>query len=137
MQPEVQKLWTPGPRPAGDLQQVDARATTRDKGGLGIVLNIVKRRVDAHGREVDVASAGLGQGTMFTVVLPCQTLHMVSSHRSREALKLQGTRILLVEDDQDALTMLSMLLRSVGHNGGQRTGSTLTRCPRSLRPDRL
>jgi two-component system CheB/CheR fusion protein len=96
------------------FQQAGARATTRDKGGLGIGLNIVKRLVEAHGGEVDVASAGLGQGATFTVVLPCQPLHMAPGHKSGEALKLQGTRILLVEDDQDALTMLGMLLRSVG-----------------------
>jgi len=96
------------------FQQAGARATTRDKGGLGIGLNIVKRLVEAHGGEVDAASAGPGRGATFTVMLPCQAVHARADHTAGRALKLQGTRILLVEDDQDALMVLGMLLRSTG-----------------------
>ena len=96
------------------FQQAGARASTRDKDGLGIGLSIVKRLVEAHGGEIEVTSAGLGQGATFTVVLPCQPLHTAPKSIAGQRPTLQGLRILLVEDDQDALTMLGLLLRSVG-----------------------
>ena len=42
----------------------------RSRGGLGIGLNVVRRVVQMHGGTVAVASAGLGQGSKFTVELP-------------------------------------------------------------------
>jgi two-component system CheB/CheR fusion protein len=96
------------------FQQAGARATTRGKGGLGIGLNIVKRLVEAHGDEVSAESAGPGQGATFTVMLPCKPMQAKSSSVAEQALQLQGMRILVVEDDQDALKMFGMLLGSVG-----------------------
>jgi two-component system CheB/CheR fusion protein len=96
------------------FQQAGARATTRGKSGLGIGLNIVKRLVEAHGGEVGAASEGPGRGATFTVVLPCQPARAASRGIGSHALKLQGTRILVVEDDHDALTIFGMLLRSAG-----------------------
>jgi signal transduction histidine kinase len=42
----------------------------RSHGGLGLGLSIVKHVVEAHGGEVEAASAGRGQGATFTVKLP-------------------------------------------------------------------
>jgi two-component system CheB/CheR fusion protein len=96
------------------FQQAGARSTTRGKGGLGIGLNIVKRVVEAHGGEVNAVSEGHGRGATFTVTLPCPLVHAKLSQSTGHALKLQGTRILLIEDDQDALKVFGMLLRSAG-----------------------
>jgi two-component system OmpR family sensor kinase len=46
------------------------RSRTRDTGGAGLGLAIVRAIVRAHGGEVRVASAGVGQGATFTVELP-------------------------------------------------------------------
>lgn len=43
---------------------------TRRVGGLGIGLSISRALIEAHGGRIDVHSAGLGQGSTFTVVLP-------------------------------------------------------------------
>jgi signal transduction histidine kinase len=43
---------------------------SRESGGSGLGLAIVKAIVEAHGGKVGVTSAGLGQGSTFTVTLP-------------------------------------------------------------------
>lgn len=96
------------------FQQAGARATTRGKGGLGIGLNIVKRLVEAHGGEVGVASEGVGRGTTFTVVLPCKVSRAPRGRAEGRPVELQGLRILVVEDDEDALGMFGRLLGSAG-----------------------
>jgi len=53
-----------------DLFVQGERASDRRDGGLGIGLSIVKRLVELHGGTVTAASAGLGRGATFTVVLP-------------------------------------------------------------------
>ena len=49
--------------------QVD-RSLERSQGGLGIGLTLVRRLTEMHGGSVKVYSAGPGQGSEFTVVLP-------------------------------------------------------------------
>lgn len=45
-------------------------STTKNYGGLGLGLAIVRHLVEIHGGTVQAASAGLGQGATFTVRLP-------------------------------------------------------------------
>jgi signal transduction histidine kinase len=53
----------------------------RGRGGLGIGLAIVHRLVEAHGGTIQVESAGEGQGTTFTILLP-----LLDPHPSRSTL---------------------------------------------------
>ncbi len=46
------------------------RARARDTGGAGLGLAIVRAIVQAHGGTVSAESAGIGQGSAFTVTLP-------------------------------------------------------------------
>jgi signal transduction histidine kinase len=46
------------------------RTPDRSQGGLGIGLALVKSMVDLHRGEINVSSAGLGKGSVFTVALP-------------------------------------------------------------------
>jgi diguanylate cyclase (GGDEF)-like protein len=48
----------------------EKHATSFDGSGLGIGLSLVRELVQAHGGQVTAESAGLGQGSCFTVTLP-------------------------------------------------------------------
>jgi signal transduction histidine kinase len=45
-------------------------SVSQDRRGLGLGLFIAKHLVEKHGGRIDVASAGLGQGTTFSIQLP-------------------------------------------------------------------
>ena len=53
-----------------DLFTQADRSLDRSQGGLGIGLALVQRLVEMHGGTVAAHSAGLGQGSEFTVRLP-------------------------------------------------------------------
>jgi signal transduction histidine kinase len=53
-----------------DLFTQGSRTLDRAQGGLGLGLALVRKLVELHGGKVDVASAGPGRGSTFTVTLP-------------------------------------------------------------------
>jgi signal transduction histidine kinase len=89
-------------------------------GGLGIGLALVRALVELHGGEIRVASAGVDQGSEFTVRLP---LLGASEHASEAAAAVEKTEaplpvrrnILIADDNQDALESLALMLRMEGH----------------------
>jgi signal transduction histidine kinase len=89
-------------------------------GGLGIGLALVRALVELHGGEIRVASAGVDQGSEFTVRLP---LLGASEHASKAAAAVEKTEaplpvrrnILIADDNQDALESLALMLRMEGH----------------------
>jgi PAS domain S-box-containing protein len=56
------------------FRQADA-SITRQHGGLGIGLALVKQLVELHAGNVHAASPGVGQGSTFTVTLPVMAAH--------------------------------------------------------------
>jgi two-component system CheB/CheR fusion protein len=94
------------------FRQADGESTVRGKGGLGIGLALVKQLALAHEGRVDVASAGIGKGATFTVVLP-RAAHEEPSIAT-PASPLRGVCLLLVDDEPDALELFGMLLETRG-----------------------
>jgi PAS domain S-box-containing protein len=87
------------------------------QGGLGIGLNLVKRLVEGHGGSVSAQSEGAARGSRFTVRLP------LAEHAPDAAGADQkgghgaqaGLRILIADDNADAVELLAQLLELKGH----------------------
>ncbi|MEC4721705.1 PAS domain S-box protein [Noviherbaspirillum sp. CPCC 100848] len=95
------------------------RSPDRAQGGLGIGLALVKSLVELHGGEVHCNSGGLGKGSEFIVTLPRpQHEHELPDHQhhSKPNLVARQLKILIVDDNADAAAMLSMYLKSAGHD---------------------
>jgi PAS domain S-box-containing protein len=101
------------------FRQADS-SYTRKHGGLGLGLAIVRHLVELHGGTVTAASLGEGRGAVFTVLLPIANTGALVAPESAETmdaergLLLSGSRLLLVDDDQDTLDVMSMALRHYG-----------------------
>jgi len=104
------------------FRQEDA-STTRRHGGLGLGLAIVKQIVDAHGGTIKASSDGPGTGALFTVAVPTvaptvsepQSRSELSRPRpDRDGIQLEGIKVLLVDDDADARSLLKHVLLERG-----------------------
>jgi signal transduction histidine kinase len=92
----------------------------RPQSGLGIGLALVRRLVEMHGGTVGVASEGPGRGSEFTIRLPISFERADEAQDTAAAPEADTTatfrrRILLADDNQDALESLAMLLSLNGH----------------------
>jgi signal transduction histidine kinase/ActR/RegA family two-component response regulator len=96
------------------------------QGGLGVGLNLVRQVVQLHEGSVTADSAGIGQGSRFTVRLPLSSPAVVMSMGmavARAAVPVaepvsapvQGLRVLVVDDNVDAAETLCALLEFKGH----------------------
>ncbi|MBZ5710550.1 PAS domain S-box protein [Nannocystis pusilla] len=99
------------------FSQID-RSLERSGGGLGIGLALVKGLVEMHGGTVVAESAGLGQGSTFTVRLPVAELRPEQPGAGRLGPRAPGAgrRVLVVDDNEDSTTTMAIMLRLLGHD---------------------
>ena len=100
-------------------------STTRTYGGLGLGLAIVRHLVELHGGTARAESDGENQGSRFTVRLPLMVtaehhveappVAAVVGETSRDRqMSLNGLRVLIVDDEFDARTLLTAMLERCG-----------------------
>lgn len=104
---------------AFDMFAQAERTTDRSSGGLGMGLALVKSLVELHHGTVRCESEGVGKGSKFIVCLPrlfVQEEQDKDQHSNTGMQNVvQSLRILVVDDNVDAATMLAMLLETAGH----------------------
>jgi PAS domain S-box-containing protein len=95
-------------------------SSTRRSGGLGLGLALVKHLVELHGGNVEAASAGVNQGATFKVRLPVRAVYAArpAEREYPQALRqpdsLAGVDVLVVDDEQDVRTLLTLTLEHFG-----------------------
>ena len=87
--------------------------------GLGIGLSLVSHLAELHGGRLEAASPGIGKGSTFTIELPL--LRIASSAIVAPPPEVEastdsgGMRVLLVDDNVDAMEMMGFLLAEMGY----------------------
>jgi signal transduction histidine kinase/CheY-like chemotaxis protein len=122
-----------------DLFVQGARSMDRREGGLGLGLAVARSLVTLHGGTIEASSPGVDQGSTFTVRLPLAATAVspdvpeeVVAERRRGALG----RVLLVDDNLDALDMLTVALTTAGAElAGAWSGNQALKMAQEFRPD--
>jgi signal transduction histidine kinase/ActR/RegA family two-component response regulator len=102
------------------FSQIDS-AIDRAEGGLGIGLALVKGLASLHGGSVQATSAGLGQGSEFTIRLPRSVIverRTVDFDAPDATSMSSGARckVVIADDNRDAADSLKLLLELSGHD---------------------
>jgi PAS domain S-box-containing protein len=108
------------------FRQADQK-TSRQHGGMGLGLAIVRHLVELHGGDVSAASEGDGKGATFTVTLPITPVYHADNSggrvhpAARELLppadcvdRLDNLTVLVVDDEHDTRELLKEGLEYCG-----------------------
>jgi CheY-like chemotaxis protein len=104
-----------------DLFVQGPQTAERSIGGLGLGLTLVRTLMELHGGKVSAQSAGVGQGSTFTVALPLAVAAVdtsppvKASSTTGPARDHTARKILVVDDNDDARMLLGEALETVGH----------------------
>jgi PAS domain S-box-containing protein len=106
-------------------------------GGLGVGLALARRLAELHGGTVEARSEGVNRGSEFTLRLPLGARDGAAQKPEQPARRPGvARRVLVVDDNVDAASMLDMLLRSLGHETRvAHEGTAALRVAEEFRPD--
>jgi signal transduction histidine kinase len=108
------------------FRQADG-TTSRQYGGLGLGLAIVRHLVELHGGTVKADSSGEGEGSIFTVKIPLLPVYQREANSEQaEGIEMEvpplieypdnltGLEVLVVDDEADTLELIKVLLGQCG-----------------------
>jgi len=101
------------------FRQADSRATRRH-GGLGLGLAIARHVLEQHRGEIRADSDGPGLGTTITMRLPARPAHHgqpaapLYPAYGGLALRLDGAKVVVVDDQRDSCELLAALFEQCG-----------------------
>jgi PAS domain S-box-containing protein len=108
MLPQIFELFTQAESP-----------TERSQGGLGIGLALARRLIDLHGGQISATSDGRGRGSTFVITMPVSRDVPDRLATAAPDVPRITHRVVIVDDNEDAATTLSMLVEALG--GSTRT----------------
>jgi signal transduction histidine kinase len=98
------------------FRQADG-STTRQYGGLGLGLAIVRALAELHGGRVRAESEGLGRGARFTLGLPCAVAADEREEtRDEDEAEAASLPVLVVDDSVETVELLQMLFTRRGYD---------------------
>ena len=123
---------------------------------MGLGLSLAKHLVELHGGTITAVSEGVGRGSTFTVTLPRRRPEFAAPPPAvvprevrtegaivlAEALSLEGVRVLVVDDQEEARVVLAQALNEYGTqttavSSGAEALTLLAGSPGVRRPDVL
>jgi two-component system, chemotaxis family, CheB/CheR fusion protein len=123
-----------------DLYAQGREALGRDEGGLGIGLSLVRGLTVLHGGSIEARSEGPGRGSEFIIRLPIgRPLEKVAEVEfKRTASPGTALKVMVVDDNRDAVEMCAALLEIMGHQvQTAHTGRRALELADTFRPDAL
>jgi CheY-like chemotaxis protein len=101
---------------AFDLFRQEDASSRRAHGGLGLGLGIVRDIVQLHGGQVEAHSEGTGRGATFRARLPAYRGEVTGApaDASPSIPRLDGIRVLVVEDHEDSRSLITVALSALG-----------------------
>jgi PAS domain S-box-containing protein len=83
--------------------------------GLGIGLALARQLLEMQGGHIEACSDGIGRGATFTIRMPVITsAAQASAGDSQEFSRLDGLRVLVVDDNEDAANVVADFVRLLG-----------------------
>ena len=107
------------------FRQADA-GIARERGGLGLGLSIARQLTEMHGGTIEAFSGGVDQGSTFRLKIPLMIVRLIRDEAPRvhprsggiagttSVPNLDGLHVLAVDDEADALSLVSDLLQAAG-----------------------